>query len=299
MKTCTLAHVAMASALALAFSPGCGGRSPTAPADGSPQALTVTGVLPSTGWTSGTTVVQIAGTGFQPGAIVTLGGPATGVTVVNHTRITATVPAHAAGAVDVVVTNPGAQSVTLANGFTYVIAQRATITSVSPDIGTTEGGTSLRISGSDFLDGVTVTVGGVEIQPTIYLGSMFLSAPPHGAGPVDVVVTNPGAEPHVLEGAYTYAPPASFDFNGTWDGYADPEQHFVVKLTIENDRLTSVSCGGSEPLTFTDGARVRNGAFSFSDERGWMSGRILSRSQASGTINVGPCRDVLWDATKP
>ena len=41
------------------------------------------------------------------------------VALVNSTSITATTPAHAAGAVSVVVTNTDAQSGTLANGFTY------------------------------------------------------------------------------------------------------------------------------------------------------------------------------------
>ena len=49
---------------------------------------------------------RITGTGFLAGATVKLGGTAaTGVTVVNSTSITATTAAHAAGAVNVVVTN--------------------------------------------------------------------------------------------------------------------------------------------------------------------------------------------------
>ena len=47
------------------------------------------------------------------------GTAATGVTVVSSTSITATTPAHAAGAVNVVVTNTDAQSGTLTNGYTY------------------------------------------------------------------------------------------------------------------------------------------------------------------------------------
>jgi len=51
---------------------------------------------------------------------VTLGGTAaTNITVVNSTTITATVPAHAAGSVNVVVTNGDGQSATLAGGYTY------------------------------------------------------------------------------------------------------------------------------------------------------------------------------------
>ncbi len=64
--------------------------------------------------------MTITGTGFLAGATVSLGGTAaTGVTVVNSTSITATTAAHAAGAVNVVVTNSDAQSGTLTNGYTY------------------------------------------------------------------------------------------------------------------------------------------------------------------------------------
>jgi len=47
------------------------------------------------------------------------GTTATGVTVTNSTTITATTPAHTAGAVDVVVTNSDGKSGTLTGGFTY------------------------------------------------------------------------------------------------------------------------------------------------------------------------------------
>jgi hypothetical protein len=63
--------------------------------------------------------VTITGTGFQSGATVTFGGTAaTNVTVVSSTSITATTPAHAAGAVNVVVSDSGGSG-TLTNGFTY------------------------------------------------------------------------------------------------------------------------------------------------------------------------------------
>jgi hypothetical protein len=74
----------------------------------------------TTGPVAGGTVVTVTGTGFANGAGVTFGGSAaTGVTFVNSTTITCTTPAHAAGAVNVVVTNPDTQTGTLTNGFTY------------------------------------------------------------------------------------------------------------------------------------------------------------------------------------
>src|SRR5205085_2286791 len=81
---------------------------------------TVTSVNPNNGSTGGGTGVTVAGTNFVAGATVTLGGTAaTNVVVVSGTQITATTPAHAAGAVNVVVTNPDTQSGTLLNGYTY------------------------------------------------------------------------------------------------------------------------------------------------------------------------------------
>ena len=83
-------------------------------------APTVTSVAPATGPAAGGTSVTVSGTNFQAGATVTFGGvAATGVTRVNSTTITCTTPAHAAGIVNVVVTNPDTQFGTLVNGFTY------------------------------------------------------------------------------------------------------------------------------------------------------------------------------------
>ena len=77
-------------------------------------------VSPNNGPTAGGTAVTITGTTFASGATVTFGGvPATNVVVVNSTTITATTPAGNAGGAAVTVTNPGGQTGSLANGFTY------------------------------------------------------------------------------------------------------------------------------------------------------------------------------------
>jgi hypothetical protein len=86
----------------------------------SAPAPVVTGAPPSSGPTSGGTLLTITGSNFQAGATVSVGGAAaTGVTVVNSTTITATTGAHAAGTVNVAVTNPDAQSGTLPASFFY------------------------------------------------------------------------------------------------------------------------------------------------------------------------------------
>jgi hypothetical protein len=96
-------------------------------------APTVISVTPNTGPTGGGTSVTITGTNFLNPSTVTFGGvAATNVVVVNATTITATTPAHAAGAVDVVVADAGVcsgVSGTLPNGFTY---RAAAIPTFSP-----------------------------------------------------------------------------------------------------------------------------------------------------------------------
>ncbi len=89
-----------------------------------PIPLSVTSVNPTEGKTTGGKAVTVSGTSFQNGATLTFGGAAaTSVVVVNSTTITAITPAHAAGAVNVTVTNPDTTTATLTNGYTYVTTQ--------------------------------------------------------------------------------------------------------------------------------------------------------------------------------
>src|ERR1019366_7713449 len=100
-----------------------------------------TSVSPSSGTTAGGTAVTITGTNFAAGATVTFGSnAATNVVVVSGTQITATKTAGSTGAVTVTVTVNG-QSGSLASGFTYVVPP--TVTSVSPNTGSTAGGTAV------------------------------------------------------------------------------------------------------------------------------------------------------------
>jgi hypothetical protein len=82
---------------------------------------TVSVVSPSSGKIAGGTSVTITGMNFSSGATAEFGGSAaSNIVFQNSTTITATVPAHAAGAVDVVVTNPDGQTGTKVAGFTYL-----------------------------------------------------------------------------------------------------------------------------------------------------------------------------------
>jgi outer membrane protein assembly factor BamB len=80
----------------------------------------ISSVSPSSGPTGGGTSVTIAGSRFQPGVAVVVGGTAAQVVSVTTSSIAIATPAHAAGPADVVVTNPDGLMARLAGGYTYV-----------------------------------------------------------------------------------------------------------------------------------------------------------------------------------
>jgi hypothetical protein len=180
---------------------GCG-ESPTTPSP-RPGALTVVRVEPNTGPTGSAVPVTIHGTGFQPGATASLDGIALTVSSVAASTITATVPPHAEGAVDLVVTNPGGASVRLAGAYSYV---PLAITSVSPQTGFS--GAVVRITGTGFLARASVTFNGIEANSTsITATSITVTAPLHAGGAADIVVTNPGGQSASLAAGFTFTNP--------------------------------------------------------------------------------------------
>lgn len=79
-----------------------------------------TPLVPATGGIAGGTSVTISGDDFQSaGATITFGGDAASNDAQTNTELTVTTPAHAAGAVDVIVTNDWGGSTTAAGAFTY------------------------------------------------------------------------------------------------------------------------------------------------------------------------------------
>jgi hypothetical protein len=166
---------------------------------------TITSISPNTGTTAGGTSLSISGAGLAQNATITFGGvPATNVSG-GDTSISLRTPAHAAGSVNVVVTNPDGSTVTSVGGFTYILPS---ITSISPNSGSTVGGTSVNISGSGFAQGATVTFGGVSATNVSANDTfIFATTPPHAAGSVDVLVTNPDGSAGTRVSGFTYAQP--------------------------------------------------------------------------------------------
>lgn len=180
-----------------------------------------------------------------------------------------------------------------------------TVTAVSPSLGSTDGGTEVKITGANLA--AAVSFGGAAVQGRFdsrYPGAlMLLSSPAHAAGAVDVVVSGQNGQSVTLSNAFTYAPPQMFDFNGSWSGFGRNGQDNLIRFTVENGMLLRVSCDSltSAPdavVTFSPPRAVSNNAFSFSGDGMTFSGRIVGPSSATGTIRLGDCASDSWYATK-
>ena len=85
------------------------------------------------------------------------------------------------------------------------------VNSILPTSGSTAGGTSITISGSNFVPGATVSLGGTLATnvAVVNSGSITATTAPRTAGLVDVVVTNPNGQTGTLVQGFIYANPPS------------------------------------------------------------------------------------------
>jgi hypothetical protein len=184
-----------------------GQPSPAAAFDYLGTAPAITQLAPAAGALAGGTSVAITGTSFYAGATVTVGGITAPSVVFNSaTSLTITTPAApggVAGPETVVVTNPDTQP---SNAGTYTYEPAPLITAVTPGLGPVAGGTAITISGSNFLTGATVTIGGVPAGAVAVTATSISCTTPAGpAGPATLVVTNPD----------TQSASSSFTFQGS------------------------------------------------------------------------------------
>jgi hypothetical protein len=169
----------------------------------------VTGISPAFGPAAGGTSVTLTQTGFTGATQVYFGPNVAASFVVNSdTSITATTAAGSMGVVDVLVAtaNGGQSAVAATDQFTF--APTPSITSMTPTSGSTSGGTTVTITGTNFTGATNVLFGTVSASSFTVLSPTQISAvsPAHGQGSIYITVTN---------GDYTSAavPASAFYFN--------------------------------------------------------------------------------------
>jgi hypothetical protein len=171
-------------------------------------APTVTSIAPVSGPAAGGTLVTISGANLL-GATMTVGGTSVRGIFATSTTLSATTPPGAVGTRNIVITTPGGSVTTLtppgsaATPLVFSYAAPPTITTISPASGTTRGGTTIFLSGTN-LSGATLTIDGV--RATVFASSattLAATTPPGLAGRKDVAVQTAGGVA-VRSGGFTY-----------------------------------------------------------------------------------------------
>lgn len=167
----------------------------------------ITSVSPSGGALAGGTVLTINGSGFTASTdIVMDGASCSSVVFVTNKKLTCTTSSHPAGSVNIVATNEFSQTGTLVNGFDY--RAPPSISSLSINGGSIYGGTFVLITGSGFVNGMTVKFGSNSCVGNGFISSTkyYCTTPASDAGLVAVTVTNDDLQTEILADAYTYRP---------------------------------------------------------------------------------------------
>jgi len=106
------------------------------------------------------------------------------------------------------------------------------VSAISPNTGTTNGGTAVTVTGTGFRSGATLTIGGTAATGVTVVSSTSITArtPAHAAGAADVGVRNTDNQMGTLSGGYTYtsgtggaptAPPGATFFDNFSSGSLD------------------------------------------------------------------------------
>jgi RHS repeat-associated protein len=161
-----------------------------------PPVPVVTGLSQASGPIQGGDTITLVGSGFTGASAVSFGdAPATDVTVISDHAVSARIPVHDTGRVDVIITTPGGTSaVTAADQYTYVAPAAPVVTGVGPTEGLTTGGGTVTIIGSGFT-GVTAVSFGTVLAPAVTVlsdGALLAQLPAQDPGLVDVTVIGPG-----------------------------------------------------------------------------------------------------------
>ena len=169
----------------------------------------ISSIHPNRGPTAGGIEITIKGSNFRSGAVVSIGAiRVEQLDLLSSTEIRLKTPPSTASAKNVYVINPDGQEAKKIGGFTYT--PPLAIINIAPNVGVTQGGTTVKIFGRQFGVGNStpeVTIGGVAVSSVTAKSSreLLISTPEASTpGAKDVVVRNRHGEEATLRGGFTY-----------------------------------------------------------------------------------------------
>jgi Chitobiase/beta-hexosaminidase C-terminal domain/IPT/TIG domain/Domain of unknown function (DUF4091)/Family of unknown function (DUF6067) len=236
------------------FGPG-GGSAPSSNLYTFVSLVTVTSLSPSQGVAAGGNTVTITGTHFSAGATVLFSNtPASNVVVNSSTSIMATAPAGSGTANVTVTTSQGTSATNGSDLYTYEVPP--TVSGISPASGPIAGGTSVTVSGTGFISGMTVQFGGNTATNVAVNSSTSLTATsPAGSvlsgGMINVTVTTVnGLSAIVGADQYNYTSPVTVTSLSVHTGPPAGATQVVITGT-DFTGATAVRFGGNAAASFT------------------------------------------------
>lgn len=162
--------------------------------------------------------------------------PADTVAVVSSTEIQVEVPSTLTnGTYGIRVTSPSGKKTTIANALEVTTDAAPAVYSVSPEEADDSTSTSLTITGSGFVEGILVTIGGVPLTNLTVTDSEITGTLPAGAagGFQNVDVINPDGQEAELIGAVNVTDTSTSSYTPTTDTTAAPAK--VKNVTVSKE----------------------------------------------------------------
>jgi uncharacterized repeat protein (TIGR02059 family) len=188
-----------------------------------------------------------------------------------------------------------------------------TVTSISPTSGTTAGGTSVTITGTNFISGATVTIGGSSCTSVVVVSSTSITCttPSGTAGPQNVVVAT-GVSPNAtLTGGFTYVAPPAAPATPDLATASDSGSSSTDDITSDNTPTISVGSatnGNTVTVTATKSGQTNvTCTFTATAETGCDLGTLVdgvwsvtAKQTASGIDSAATSAlSITVDATRP
>ena len=175
--------------------------------------FTVSGIAPQSGPIQGGGTLFIAGSGFEEGIQVDIGGRAASCQRVSAYQLSCSTPPGTPGLADVEVIQ-GGQQILSPTPYTYY--QEIALTAVFPSRGSIAGGTLIELSGRGFQAGMEVFLGEQALEGLVIIDELNARGvtPSSEVGTVDIIARTPLTR-GIIEAGFEYFDPTS-QFGGVW-----------------------------------------------------------------------------------
>lgn len=177
------------------------------------------------------------------------------------------------------------------------------ITSITPALGSTQGGTAVTIKGTGFEQGATIKIGSLTVTGATVSAdgtTITFSTPPNlgKPGPYDVVVTNTSGGTTTQTGGFTYFITVTFAAGANVAQVNDRGPRFVLPVDIDKDGTLDLAVAYAQNSVLSAFRGISAGAtisFATPQSRGVNTYPfIVAAADVNGDNNVdlvAPCQN--------